>query len=164
MLTEKSAIDEIDDFDASGVRIVFRQPCQRFSCLDNDQLDQAMKHLEENGFAVISDVLNQDEVDQAKQLIWQYLERLKSPYKIKRNDIRSWNTWPGRHEAGIIEEYGAGNSHVQWFIRSIPSIKDVFARIWKTRNLLCSMDGIGLFRPWHLNPNIPGSSEDKIRF
>jgi len=140
--------------DRSGVKVDYRTACPRFSCQNRDTLATGLRHLEEHGYVVISDVLDQDEINTAKNLIWQHLEGLKAPYKIKRGQINTWNQWPGRHEAGIIEDFGAGNSQVQWFLRSISSVKDVFAEIWQTRDLLCSMDGIGLFRPWHLNPNV----------
>ncbi len=145
---------ETMELDRAGVKVDYRTRAQRFSCHDPQTLADGLRHLEQHGYTVISDVLDENEIDTAKNLIWQHLEGLKSPYKIKRGQIHTWNQWPGRHEAGIVEDFGSGNSQAQWFIRSIPAIKDVFAEIWQTRNLLCSMDGIGLFRPWHLNPQI----------
>lgn len=145
---------DVIERDSADVRIEYRRQCARFSCQDPQTLADGLRHLEEHGYAVISDVLDEDEVNTAKNLIWQHLEGLKSPYKIKRGQIHTWNQWPGRHEAGIIEDFGSGNSQAQWYIRSIPAVKDVFAAVWGTRNLLSSMDGIGLFRPWHLNPQI----------
>ncbi|CAF1168988.1 unnamed protein product [Adineta ricciae] len=147
------------ELDRSGIRVDYQTAPPRFSCQDPQALAEGLRHLEEHGYTVISDVLDEAEVNTAKNLIWQHLEGLKSPYKIKRGQIQTWNTWPGRHEAGIIEDFGSGNSQAQWFIRSIPAVKDVFAAIWNTHDLLCSMDGIGIFRPWHLNPQIlPGST------
>ena len=140
------------ELDQVGVKVDYRSGTTRFSCRAEESLTAGLRHLDEHGYAVISDVMDDDEINTAKNLIWQHLEGLKSPYKIKRGQVNSWNQWPGRHEAGIIEENGIGNSQVQWFVRSIPMIKDIFARIWQTRDLLTSMDGIGLFRPWHLNP------------
>ena len=142
----------LTEFDRVGVKVDYRSGTTRFSCQDAESLAAALRHLDEHGYAVISDVMDEDEINTAKNLIWQHLEGLKSPYKIKRGQTNNWNQWPGRHEAGIIEDYGIGNSQAQWFIRSIPMIKDIFAQIWQTRDLLTSMDGIGLFRPWHLNP------------
>ena len=147
--------NELTEVDSAEVKVDYRSPVERFSCEDPDRLAAGLRHLEQHGYVVISDVLNEDEVDMAKNLIWQHLEGLKSPFKIKRGQINTWNQWPGRHEAGIIEDFGSGNSQAQWFIRSVPNVKNVFAQIWQTRNLLSSMDGIGIFRPWHLNPHIP---------
>jgi hypothetical protein len=146
---------ETMEVDRVGVKIDYRTQAQRFSCQDPETLANGLRHLEEYGYTIISDVLNENEVNTAKNLIWQHLEGLKAPYKIKRGQIHTWNQWPGRHEAGIVEDFGSGNSQAQWFIRSVPTIKDIFAEIWHTRDLLCSMDGCGLFRPWHLNPQIP---------
>ena len=143
------------DVDSVGIRVDYRSGTRRFSCRDEQSLVDGLRHLDEHGYTVIADVLDDEEIDEAKNLIWQHLEGLKSPFKIKRGQVDSWNQWPGRHEAGIVEDFGSGNSQAQWFIRSIPMIKDIFARIWNTRRLLTSMDGFGLFRPWHLNPHIP---------
>ena len=154
-VTSRAAInEELLDIDHAGVKIDYRSKSQRFSCRETETLAAGLRHLEDHGYTIISDVLDQEEITTAKNLIWQHLEGLKPPYKIKRGQIHTWNQWPGRHEAGIIEDFGVGNSQAQWFIRSIPAIKDVFAEIWRTRDLLCSMDGIGIFRPWHLNPQI----------
>ncbi|CAF1174128.1 unnamed protein product [Didymodactylos carnosus] len=143
------------ELDRVGVKIDYRTRPQRFSCQDPEALATGLRHLEQHGYTVISDVLDETEVNTAKNLIWQHLEGLKPPYKIKRGQLHTWNQWPGKHEAGIVEDFGSGNSQAQWFIRSVPAVKNVFAEIWHTRELLCSMDGIGLFRPWHLNPQLP---------
>ncbi|CAF0728142.1 unnamed protein product [Adineta steineri] len=145
---------EMMEVDRVGVKIDYRTVSQRFSCQDPQTLADGLRHLQQHGYTVISDVLDESEVNIAKNLIWQHLEGLKSPYKIKRGQIQTWNQWPGRHEAGIVEDFGSGNSQAQWFVRSVPAVKDVFAEIWQTRDLLCSMDGIGIFRPWHLNPQV----------
>ncbi|CAM4775523.1 unnamed protein product [Rotaria magnacalcarata] len=149
-----NANDQLLKLDRVGVKIDSRTKSRRFSCQNPETLTAGLRHLDEHGYTIISDVLNESEIDHAKNLIWQHLEGLKSPYRIKRGQIHTWNIWPGRHEAGIIEDFGIGNSQAQWFIRSIPAIKDIFAEIWHTRELLSSMDGIGIFRPWHLNPQI----------
>ncbi|CAF0874210.1 unnamed protein product [Rotaria sordida] len=146
--------DQLMELDRAGIKVDYRTKSPRFSCQDPETLADGLRHLERHGYTIISDVLDEIEINTAKNLIWQHLEGLKSPYKIKRGQIHTWNIWPGRHEAGIVEDFGSGNSQAQWFIRSVPAIKDIFAEIWLTRNLLCSMDGIGLFRPWHLNPQI----------
>lgn len=151
---ERDKDGEVIERDSAGVRIEYRRKCQRFSCQDPQTLADGLRHLNQHGYTVISDVLDEDQVNDAKNLIWQHLEGLKAPYKIKRGQIQTWNQWPGRHEAGIIEDFGSGNSQAQWYIRSTPAVKDVFAAVWGTRNLLSSMDGIGLFRPWHLNPQL----------
>lgn len=153
------ATEENMDVDSGGIRVDYRSGTRRFSCRDEESLVDGLRHLDVHGYTVIADVLDDEEIDEAKNLIWQHLEGLKSPFKIKRGQVNSWNQWPGRHEAGIIEDFGSGNSQAQWFIRSIPMIKDIFARIWNTRRLLTSMDGLGLFRPWHLNPHIPRRSD-----
>lgn len=153
--------DELMETDRAGVKVDYRTKSQRFSFQDPEALTNGILHLEQHGYAIISDVLDVSEVNTAKYLIWQHLESLKAPYKIKRGHIQTWNIWPGRHEAGIIEDFGVGNSQAQWFIRSIPAIKDIFSKIWHTRDLLCSLDGIGLFRPWHLNSRNQGM--DKLK-
>lgn len=79
----------IIEFDHVGVKIDYRAKFQRFSCQDPETLADGLHHLEQHGYTVISDVLDETEIDTAKNLIWQHLEGLKSPYKIKRGQIHT---------------------------------------------------------------------------
>ena len=44
--------------------------------------------------------------------------------------------------------YGVGHSAAQWYIRDIPKVKQAFAQVWDTDDLLVSFDGVTIWRPW----------------
>lgn len=54
----------------------------------------------------------------------------------------------GSKTTGIIS-VGANHSDCAWFVRTRPRIKEAFAKIWKTDDLLVSFDAMNLFLPWH---------------
>ena len=48
----------------------------------------------------------------------------------------------------ILPSYGVGHSAAQWYIRDIPKVKQAFAQVWDTNELLVSFDGVTIWRPW----------------
>jgi hypothetical protein len=100
--------------------------------------------LETNGFCVIRKQLNVDEVELAKKYIWEDMEQ--SFDGVKRTDIDTWGGIPNGC-AGIM-----GTTLPQtkgpWVVRSSEAIRSVFAHIWKTDELLVSMDSVLMWLPW----------------
>lgn len=113
----------------------------------------SVKYFEEHGYVVIAGALTKDEVASALNLTWKYLETLGTG--IKRDDPSTWNNerWPTCAHGGIIPSNGVGHSEAQWFIRSVPAIKESFAAIWGTDDLLVSYDGMAIWRPTSLDPS-----------
>ncbi|CAM9825692.1 unnamed protein product, partial [Heterosigma akashiwo] len=70
-----------------------------------------------------------------------------------REDSKTWENqcWPGDPRTGIFAAYGAGQSPFSWFLRTRPKVKEVFASIWETDDLVTSFDGFNAFRPWYDN-------------
>jgi len=130
-------------------RIESRQP-PRFAL---DDTESYLSFLDEHGFVVIANVLSSDEVQEAKGLIWDWMEGLGSG--IDRNDINTWinKNWPSkaRFGTGVIHTCGVGQSDAQWYIRTRPPVREVFENIWNTKELLTSFDGFAAWRPWHAN-------------
>lgn len=113
----------------------------------------ALQHLLDHGYAVIRGVLSDDEVVTALDLTWRYLEGLGTG--IQRDDPATWSDdrWPITVAGAIIPGLGIGQSEAQWFVRSRQAVKQAFATIWNTEDLLTSFDGMCLWRPWPLNPD-----------
>lgn len=113
---------------------------------------ESVEHLTEHGFVVIKDALTRDQADHALDLTWQYLECLGTG--IRRDDPATWgdDRWPVAVHGGIIPSQGIGHSEAQWFIRSVPAIKQAFAAVWGDDDLLTSFDGMALWRPTSINP------------
>ncbi|CAF1266991.1 unnamed protein product [Rotaria sp. Silwood1] len=133
-------------------QIDYTTPSPRFSVTNDKELQDGFTYLNENGYVVISDVLNQDEINENKQLLWKFIENA-SKGAIKRDDPDTWsNQWPSFSSHGLIATFGIGQSDFLWSVRSHPQVKNVFARLWNTRQLLVSFDGCGVFRDWRYNP------------
>ena len=43
---------------------------------------------------------------------------------------------------------GAAHQEAAWYLRGLPAVKQVFSRIYDTDQLIVSMDGIIVWRPW----------------
>ena len=80
--------------DKNGFRIDDMTPSLRFSVHDQAKLNEGIAHLNEYGYAVFSDVMQLNEVEENKELLWQFLERIPSPYhNIRRDQPQTWNVW-----------------------------------------------------------------------
>ncbi|CAF3110136.1 unnamed protein product [Rotaria sp. Silwood2] len=124
----------------------------RFFVHNIEELQQGIEYLNEHGYAIFSNILTNDEVNNGVDLLWKYLESLRHPYHIQRNNPETWDKpWPGMPHVGLVNDEGIGQSEFMWFLRGNPNIKKVFSHIWNSNELFVSFDGAGCFRNWHLN-------------
>lgn len=112
---------------------------------------ESADYLAEHGYVVIANALSGDEAAYALSLTWDFLASLGTG--IDRSDPATWHDdrWPVAVHGGIIPSQGIGHSEVQWFIRSVPSVKQSFAAVWDDDDLLVSFDGMALWRPTSIN-------------
>eukprot|EP00960_Hanusia_phi_P075885 768478-Hanusia_phi.AAC.8 len=82
--------------------------------------------------------------------------------QVKRTDPTTWNNdnWPRCVEGGIIPFCGAGQSRCAWFVRTHPRVREVFAALWNTEDLLVSLDGLLLWRDWRTLDRIEYRTEE----
>ena len=115
-----------------------------FSSSSNYFLDQ----LKNNGYAVIPNVLSNEECKLANDGLWNWLSDF-SEGKIKSDDNTTWEkNWPyTMGKKGIIQQYKIGHSQFVWDIRQNPKVVKVFEQLWNDDNLLCSFDGINIQIP-----------------
>jgi hypothetical protein len=79
--------------DMNSAQIDFTTPTPRFSVTNEDTLNDGIAYLNENGYVVISDIMNQDEINGNKELLWKFLEKV-SNNTIQRGDPETWsNQW-----------------------------------------------------------------------
>ncbi|CAF0993225.1 unnamed protein product [Adineta ricciae] len=117
---------------ASNNTIDYTTASPRFSVTNKDTLQDGLDYLNENGYVVISD----------------FLENVSNG-TIQRHDPQTWsNNWPSFSTHGVVSGNGIGQSDFLWNIRSNPFIKQVFTQIWNDPQLLVSFDGCGIFRDW----------------
>jgi len=112
----------------------------------------SVAYLEEHGYVVIASALTAEQTKVAIDLTWQYLEGLGTG--IDRGDPATWgdDRWPVAVHGGIIPSQGIGHSEAQWFVRSVPAVKQAFAAVWNDDDLLVSFDGMALWRPPAVDP------------
>lgn len=67
----------------------YTTPSPRFSVNDADALKQAWKYLDENGYVVIGDILDDREIKESKDRLWTFLEN-STEGQVQRNDAHTW--------------------------------------------------------------------------
>jgi hypothetical protein len=74
-------------------QIDYTTPTARFSLKSDDTFKDGLRCLDENGYVVISDVMNQDDIDENKGLLWKFLEDVSNGI-IQRDQPETWsNQW-----------------------------------------------------------------------
>jgi hypothetical protein len=77
----------------NDIQIDHTTPTARYSVKNDDTLNEGLAYLNENGYVVISDVINHDEIDENKKLLWKFLEDA-SHGQIQRDQPETWsNPW-----------------------------------------------------------------------
>jgi Phytanoyl-CoA dioxygenase (PhyH) len=126
--------------------------------------DIIAKVLETHGFIVISGVLHENECHHALDLAWDWIEATSASEQarevarkptsaidkapVQRLDTSSHASafFPRAVEGGMMPFYGSGHSSFAWKIRSHPNVKQVFASLYGTSDLISSLDCIVLWR------------------
>eukprot|EP00931_Biecheleriopsis_adriatica_P018343 TRINITY_DN1288_c1_g1_i1.p1 TRINITY_DN1288_c1_g1~~TRINITY_DN1288_c1_g1_i1.p1 ORF type:complete len:325 (+),score=56.86 TRINITY_DN1288_c1_g1_i1:65-1039(+) len=133
---------------------------QRFLGLSNAQLPDAQRpwyvfdlsdevnwidQLRGHGFVVIRGVASDAQVQTAKDLLWDAIGERHN--NVIRDDPETWD-FPGLNPAGLVP--WLAQSSGAWAVRGWPGVKQAFARLWDTENLIVSMDCALIWRPWWL--------------
>jgi hypothetical protein len=119
-------------------------------------------HLAEHGFAVVAGALALAEVREAMDRVWALLEGQRTG--VDRRTPCTWTNdrWspgtcarPERAHSGSHDAPGLLQSEALWFIRTRPGLRRLWAAIYgcAESELMVSMDGLNLVRPWHLCPD-----------
>jgi ectoine hydroxylase-related dioxygenase (phytanoyl-CoA dioxygenase family) len=113
---------------------------------------EKLQELNAQGYVVIPNVLSSEQCDHYVSETWKQLENLGTG--IQRESPETWHdqNWPD-NDHGIIHQYNAAHWQHVWDLRCEPKIIDIFAKLWKTRKLLVSFDGINVTRPPKYNSN-----------
>lgn len=96
-------------------------------------MDFIKQQLKENGWAIIQDILSDEEIDIARN---KFLEWQKT---VPNHDTFHNNCNPH----GIYKYHQSGHQWHSWFIRTRPSVQRVFKSLWNTDELIVSFDGCG---------------------
>ncbi len=114
-------------------------------------LENIHQKLKKDGVAVIKNVLNQTEIEEAKSNMWVTLNTLTSNLQnpIEKNNPSTWNTFYSLYpiHSMLVQHWSIGHSQYVWDIRQNPKVVNVFKEIWNNNNLLCSFDGVSIHFP-----------------
>ena len=94
-------------------------------------LEKYIKNLRENGYVVITGVLNLDEVNEAKEMFYNWKNSIP--------EFEKFHNTVNPH--GIFKFHQVGHQEFAWFIRTRPQIINIFKKIWETDELVVSFDG-----------------------
>ena len=123
------------------------------------------KHLDEEGYVVIQNILDQTQIDIGLDLFWK--DWMTVSPNFKKDNIKTWTSFnsPMLFGKGIAGFNNFGQSDFCWHIRLQEKIIEIFKLIHNTSELKCSFDGFSMFFTeeqqsklwWHIdqNPNNP---------
>lgn len=106
----------------------------------------ALEYLKEEGYVVFKNVLSLEENKEAISLMWKWLEKVCPD--IRRDNWKTWDSWPKTSLSGILYSDGIGQSEFLWYLREKPKVRQIFSNIWNgEQDLTCSFDGCTIVRP-----------------
>ena len=89
------------------------------------------KELEENGYAIVKNVLSEDEIIKATEMFHQWRKTVE--------DLEYHHSALDPH--GIYKFHEIGHQRHAWYIRTREKVKKAFCDIWNTDDLIVSYDG-----------------------
>ncbi len=116
-------------------------------------IDSLKNTIERYGVGIIPNVLNDDEIKQMNDGMWDYLEYVSQKFDkpIQSNDRKSWvhylKMFP-KHSM-LLQQFGVGHAQYIWDLRQNENIADIFSRFWDVpkEDLLVSFDGASFHFP-----------------
>jgi hypothetical protein len=119
----------------------------------NTTTDNILDTLKEYGVAIIPSLLNEQEINNMNNGMWDFLEYITSNFEvpINRNNKTSWKSFYNLYplHSMLIQHYSIGHAQHVWDLRQNPKIVNVFAKIWDCNNedLLTSFDASSFHIP-----------------
>lgn len=93
--------------------------------------NEIIKNLRELGYCIVPNVINNDEIDEAKKLFFEWKNKIPNIDKI--------HSTIDPH--GIFKFHQIGHQKHAWYLRTRQNIINIFKSIWNTDNLVVSFDG-----------------------
>lgn len=122
------------------------------------------KTIDKYGVGIITNVLNEKEINNMRNGMWDYLEHITQKFElpIDRDNSKTWKEYLKlfpKHSM-LLQQFQIGHAQFCWDIRQNPKIVNIFSKIWDTpgNELLTSFDGASFHFPpeetnrgWHRN-------------
>ncbi len=121
----------------------------KYSC----DLSTVKDTLNKYGVAIIPKILNEEEIINFQNGIWQYLDHITQKFDkpINKDDTKTWRSFRELFptHSMLIQHWGIGHSQFNWDIRQNPKVVNVFAKLWDVNNedLVTSFDGASIHFP-----------------
>ena len=96
--------------------------------MDTDNIQDT---LTQNGYCIIPNILTTSQIEYCKKLFCMWQETIPNHDK----------THASINPHGIYKYHQAGHTKHAWFIRTRPTVQNVFKKLWNTDNLIVSFDG-----------------------
>ncbi|KAH7398788.1 hypothetical protein DE146DRAFT_504849 [Phaeosphaeria sp. MPI-PUGE-AT-0046c] len=115
-----------------------------------------------DGFVVVKGVLSQEKAKSYQDRMFEWLETF--PYGFSAQDQSTWTKehLPEHMKGGMYHGYRVQHEKVIWDARTEPGVIDAFEKLWGTRDLLVSFDGMNLTLPSaDLKPSTPWPHVDQ---
>jgi len=118
--------------------------------------EDVIESLEKYGVAVVQNVLDEKEIENMREGVWDSLEYKTSYFEkpLDRNNVDTWDSWfklnPSKDM--LLQTHNIGQSQFLWDVRQNPKVVDVFSKIWSVEpnELISSFDAVS----FHLPPEI----------
>ncbi|PCH08937.1 Hypothetical protein PENO1_004240 [Penicillium occitanis (nom. inval.)] len=100
-----------------------------------------------DGYAVVKDVIPRERCDYYIEKMYDWVGRF--PWGFDRNDRSTWGEeqLPTHMKGGMYHGYRVQHEKFMWEARTEPGVIDTFAKIWGTKDLLVSFDGMNFTLP-----------------
>eukprot|EP01125_Pyxidicula_operculata_P019818 TRINITY_DN7210_c0_g1_i1.p1 TRINITY_DN7210_c0_g1~~TRINITY_DN7210_c0_g1_i1.p1 ORF type:complete len:369 (-),score=82.34 TRINITY_DN7210_c0_g1_i1:26-1132(-) len=139
-----------------------------FQSFHVDDHENYVKFFNDNGFAVIDNILSEEECTNSIEEIWNYLEEKGNG--VDRNNPQSWDGWPAEvcknggfmgtfpywkkmKDSEALKERHISTQCMAWKNRENPLLYKAFSHILNTPKLWVSVDRYGIMRPTKLKIN-----------
>lgn len=112
---------------------------------DLDNTKEWLEHLDTHGYVIIRDIITEETAQAALDTFKQEVTQVSPNFDwenpttwVPKNTPMVWNK-------GSVMFNGFGQSESNWMLRTNSHVKEAFAKIYETDDLVTSFDGISLF-------------------
>jgi ectoine hydroxylase-related dioxygenase (phytanoyl-CoA dioxygenase family) len=96
-----------------------------------EALETNIKELEENGYTIIHNVYNNEEIEEYKREFFDWYKNTKDVEKLHQVI----------HGNGIFKYFEIGHQRFTWLARTNPKIINIFKQLWNSDELVTGFDG-----------------------
>ena len=110
-----------------------------------DQIEEWSKYLDEEGFVVIREMLSTEDLEKGFELFKKDMKTISPKFSFECQESQNITTTPCIFSKGMMVFNGIGQSDSMWFLRTNQKIQQIFKTIYKTDEIVTSLDGASVF-------------------